>query len=331
MNNLVIFIGIMLLLLFTNLLNNNKFRDSILLITCIIITVILFYAGKSSPDYNQYINYYNDTILGYGKFKYEIGFQLLNKFLYIYFKFNYDYIFFSYYLIIMFFIYKGIKYFCNENISRLIFILLVVVNMITPASIIIRQYIAVAIMFYATRYIIDNNRIKFLLYLLLSASFHISSIIFLGLYFIFNINSMKGKYIKILVLISICILLINIPYISNKINGYIYGRERFIANDFGLVMLMFLILYLVNIILTFIKYKKIAVNDKQYITLLGTALYFTFYLVFIDFGFVNRLAFYFQPFMYLSICEIPYFYTRKYNKELITVCTIILLFIIYIR
>lgn len=116
-----------------------------------------------------------------------------------YFDFTSQVGFLIYGVLTILFYYKGINYFTkNKNISKVVFYVNFLLLVFFPAMNVIRQMLAGAIMFYATKYIVEKKFFKYCSFFMIAFFFHKSSIFFLPLYFIGNKKIKKNKLIMIL-------------------------------------------------------------------------------------------------------------------------------------
>lgn len=139
-----------------------------------------------------------------------------------------------------------------------------------------RQWIAMAFLFYGFSYLIDKNYIKYFLTIAIAFLFHSSALMGILIYFIYNYSTKKRDYIKLanfqlsasLVSVKIfiygCIVLLSLNIIAvmlrtiglSKYAGYIQGE--------GSIYLLpnQILLRAPIIILLFIRWKKLLKTDK---------------------------------------------------------------------
>lgn len=204
-------------------------------------------------------------------------------------------------IIIFFLIHKTIKRYSNYyTLSFLIFLSfpLFFANSLT----IIRQFIAMSIVFYSLKYIIDErNFFKFLFLLAIATGFHYSAVAALPIFFLDKIRIKRWVY---LIMFSFPIILKEIlvyiianyaPY-YNKYVVYKYGLDA----GGGKAVYLFLI---VCIYLLFFKKYIISISEKNRlyfnIVLFGTIIYWAL----LDFGHIGmRIASFYLMF---SIILLP--------------------------
>ena len=192
---------------------------------------------------------------------------------------------------------------------------------------IIRQFIAIAIVFYAIRYIYERNFLKYAFFVLIASLFHISALIAFILYIsnIFEFNRCKNIF---LIIISILLgriinfflqILAYIPLFS-KINYYLSTPQE----GYQLFFLSMIILNTINLVL----YNKINKIDEKNKFLLdsfniGCCIIFLFRDIPTIAG---RLVFYFYIFLILIIPNYYLLFKQKKFVKLLLFTILIILF-----
>lgn len=162
-----------------------------------------FVKPDSVPDLPNYLDAYEelsyysffdlpDSILAYS---YELGFLYFMKTISILStNFTFFLCFFSFILLSCY--YKVIR-----EYSPFIFvsILLFLVTIFDQSIFVLRQHLAMAVLLLSWRYIINKDFIRFAFILLIAFSFHVSALVYLPLYFLYNIRNNK-KYIVLVML-----------------------------------------------------------------------------------------------------------------------------------
>lgn len=124
-----------------------------------------------------------------------------------------------------------------------------------------RQSIAVAILLYAFLKLLQNNKIKFLIFLLIAACFHKTAIIFILFYPLLFI---KGKKVLIILYEIFSLILITlILYISSLNESTVYTSEE--LNSSGVFLR--LSLHIIPVISYFLLRNKVFKLDKTYLFL----------------------------------------------------------------
>ena len=131
-------------------------------------------------------------------------------------------------------IYKTIFDFCKENGYVTLMYFLPWFGMYLLIDNPMRNCIAVAIFLLSVTYIINHQFWKYLLCILLAASFHVSALVMIVLYPLMNRNISSWIYVTLFVLINVIFasrdlmvnlvlsVLGNVPYISDKLISYIF-------------------------------------------------------------------------------------------------------------
>ena len=97
---------------------------------------------------------------------------------------------------------------------------------------VLRQHLAMAIVFFSYQYVIDKKLIKYLIAMAIAFSIHQTAIIALPIFFIYNINSRKLLITTLLV--SSAVLYYTFAYILTRVGGDIlYGYDSYLLSDEG--------------------------------------------------------------------------------------------------
>lgn len=329
---LYIFFAIILFTIFVYVMDN-KVLDNIWLV--LVFLILIFYLntlGQNSPDHNTYIKYYVDTGIGTNQYKYEKGFMMLNKFLYGIFKNNYNGLFIFYYTVIASLFTIGIRYLIFNIKREYLFIIpAMFVNMVDPGSILVRQYWAIGICLISIRFLCKKKYIKFALVVFLATFFHVTAYSFLLIVFlfIFLMENIKLKY-KIIGLFIILIGFISITkmsYISQKIALYFNAQDIVDENKVGLVVTLFLAINILYLFIIILKGVKLTTFYEKFSLAMGI-IFFIIYIGFMKYGFVTRLALYYQIFMYGNMVDaIDLFENKNLKIALFLIYSLILTFV----
>ncbi len=108
---------------------------------------------------------------------------------------------------------------------------------------IMRQYIAIAIVFFATRYLEKRQYIKFLIGVAIGCCFHLSAILGVGLIpiLVLSSNEVKNKYFKLLLLVA-TIGPLGILFALDKIDQYSFFLETKSDRTIGIGLIAKLVL-----------------------------------------------------------------------------------------
>lgn len=257
---------------------------------------------------------------------------------------NYHLGLFVYNLIFLLFAYAGMRRY-NKIFNTPIWIgmLLYYLALYNISLNIMRQSIAVSIVFFASSYLFENKYIKFMLFVLIAMGFHSSGLVgflFLPMYLIMNQN--RGiKEVKQIVqgtifIIIVCIVLavgskltewlvasgiIRVNYL-NYLSSGAYASHRISAVS--------VLLYLLYVFIYLIHYRRIN-RKKQY------SLFFFMFscLMLISmFGslvstYISRVSYYFMPLQMLSFANITNCYSIK-SKKVWVIAIVLYSFIVWL-
>lgn len=163
-------------------------------------------------DYNGYVNGYNYSynidLNFYGIIPKELGYRLLTNL--IYFKLGGDP---QLIFIITSFITIGLIYYTIfklklNQFSKAMAIFMFLSMYYCTSYNLVRQFVALAIIFYAYRYLLMKNTVKFIIYVLLACSFHLTAIIMLPIYYLIY----KDVEIKKIIAIILGVIIVYILY-----------------------------------------------------------------------------------------------------------------------
>ncbi|GAA4785388.1 EpsG family protein [Olivibacter ginsenosidimutans] len=181
--------------------------------------VLLFFAGfryQIGNDYDSYVQIYGE-IAATGPFStyVEPGFGLicyaLNQL-----GFAYQSMFFLFAAITLLLMFHNIiTYAKNPYLALMLFILLP--NYYFNLLCVVRQFLAISIVFYGVKYIMNRQFVSFLLTLLVACLFHKTAIILLPFYFIVHVKQVPVLMVILLALAIIFPLTKILPYISNSL------------------------------------------------------------------------------------------------------------------
>ena len=226
-------------------------------------------------------------------------------------------------------IYSTIKY---TNISdsvgwSMLCFLAIPIGFINSLSI-QRQFLAIAILLFAIRYLLQRNFIKYFICVVIACLFHISSIIYILLYYITS-NKFKYKYFVLLFILGYIFIISIMNFIIDVFPFY----ESYIAsfnsfNNGGLTQIILYILFAI-IFIYLKKYLKRYYEYDIFLKIYIGGLVLTLWLILFDANVAFRLG----GVALLSIILLfPYiFYAFKNSgRLLIKIVTFILLSVIYI-
>lgn len=242
---------------------------------------------------------------------------------------NYQVLFFIYNFLTILFVFAGMKNCKKEARPLVYFIYLFLVY--TSGFNSIRQSLAIAIVFYAYKYIVNKNVKKWLFFSILASIFHNTAVICIPFYFIFTT---KKNYLKFVYLVLTFIASSNyieiINFLTSKISFFshfsIYANKYTEAANNK----MFFVDIMVLIYIIFNK-KKLNEFDKC------SNMYFYMFLIYIALEFtgffnpfIKRIGNYFIFSKILLLGSIPYSMKSMDNKYLSYVLIMLFSILIFI-
>ncbi|KAA6352594.1 Transmembrane protein EpsG [termite gut metagenome] len=301
-----IFVIAVLLLIDYSRKSNGKIASMALFIV-IIVSGIRENVGY---DFANYVSFY---LLENAS---EPGFNLINRGLKL-FGLNYHWMFILFSFATIIFVFKGIKYYTlHTNIAFFIYIL--IPGLYLNSFSIVRQAIAIAILFYGYRFLYNKKLVKYTIIVIAAASFHYSSLFAIP-FFLVSLKVKKMKYwIYYLVIIaSIFLSKINfIPMIFEKVLGSTSYLTYAAYDDGGISFSKILILNIFILIILFF-YKRMSDIDKTMFFFLVLAV--SIVTIFGSIGAVTRFSYYFRIFEIILISDVIYLLKSKYNKLILLV------------
>lgn len=216
----------------------------------------------------------------------------------------------------MYYYYNAFKYFNNSKLYLILSLLFFIAILYFPIINISRQMLAVSIFFFAIKYIIQKQFIKYLLFILLAAMFHKTAIILIPMYWLLNIKYSKFGLI-IFFIISILILILN-PIqlliniiISNELPYYNYFEYKTIVNNE--LLLNFLTMLKLSIFIPLLS--LIDRNQPKYNLIFNGILFFIILkMLILNIEILNRLLFYFKPILIVFIIVSILNLSKKVNS-----------------
>lgn len=296
-----------------------------------LITLILFIGLRWNvgTDFMSYFDIFNlSRTSWYTSLPVEWGYLWLNRIFAIN-DFSFSFVTIIQAAWVMTFIYLGLKNYSFYPFSLLIFLLDINCGY-TSAVNIMRQAMAMAILFYAVKYIVERSFNKYLICVLVACCFHISAIIALPIYFLnrFTFNQWILTFVYIIVFIGSVLrvwdTMINQVMSMTPYGGYLFSQyNTAVESNSGVIMIIWRLFSLLIIF----NYNKIAAYNPS------SKIYLNIYCIFSilrDLFSTNlvivRLILYFQlseliviPILFLVLCK---------NKNTRIICeTVFILFL----
>lgn len=299
---LIIFLG----------LSKLKHKNSFIFIILFLVSALRFDVGYDYISYYNVINYLDKN--NYNRFG-IIDQLLINISRSIDF---YQFYFIATSFFVIYLITVTLKKFSeNYFFSILIFITIPIFYLLSFS--IIRQFVAISIVFYSLRYIVKRNLLKYLLLIFVAFLFHISAIIATPIYFLYRNKFSKKFAVLLLLLLSFflsSVLVIIIQKYMPIYASYIYESARFGKNLFYFFVLIY--------IFVLMNYKYIRNNNASFFFntfTVGLCLY----AMTIQLGEVApRASYYYLIFIIVLIPSILKFYKTKQIYFIMLFVTIIL-------
>lgn len=134
-----------------------------------------------------------------------------------------------------FFVYITIKDWKYRGYALLIYVCFLWL----PSTDIIRQSLAISIILYAYKYVIQKKFIKYLIFVLLAIMFHTSALIGIAIYLIYNIPNLKVSIIILTIGIIICPVIMNF---FSQLDFYSSAINNVLENNSGNKLILFYVL-----------------------------------------------------------------------------------------
>lgn len=286
----------------------NKSSKKIFLILAFVIPMLIgglrYYVGT---DYELYITLHRNNS------DVDFGFQLINS-VARYFN-SYQVMFFIYNFLTLLFVFLGLRSIDKKYRTFAYFCFLFLFY--TSSLNIIRQMLAVSIVFYSYKYIVNKKFFKFLICVLVATCFHNTAILFVFLYILLNNTNKKIRILSLIILLLIVlryeqliIYLGNISILSKFVRYQDYtGTKSFNNYSFYLDLLIMFYILLFRKKLT--EYDK---DNKVYIYM------YVISLILMLTGFSNpavkRIANYFKMSEIILLPQIPHVCNNSKDKLL---------------
>ncbi|MEO3111924.1 hypothetical protein, partial [Turicibacter sanguinis] len=138
----------------------------------------------------------------------------------------------------------------------------------------------------------------------------------------------KGNIKFLIIFIPLGMFIINFLFqdrLEYKINKYFLNERSGNNTEIGIFFLMILFLFLFSIYGH--KKNKIISSELKFLIILG-GIYYILFFGMINFGFINRLALFFIPFVHILVVKIPSLFTNKNIGGVMVVIIEILCFIV---
>ncbi len=200
-------------------IRTNKFLITFSFIMPWLVSSLRFDVGA---DYFNYIKMYNEiqylgVIRSLLKLRSEPGYVLLNGFVSAFFN-NSQLVFSVSAFIALFFVYKAIldrKHCVNVGLAVFVYMILFYFNSFTT----VRLSIALAMVFYAYKYLLAKQSIKYLSFILLASCFHYTALAILPISYLMSIEFKKDRTFYIIIAIIFSTFMLGYEEILNTLVG----------------------------------------------------------------------------------------------------------------
>lgn len=299
----IYFINLFLIIfwfMFLKLVKNNNRKVFLTISFFQLYLILALRSPLVGADTENYINYFNITKqFNFWKFDYsrlEYGYIFLNKILSF---IQNEQIFIAIMAFIPLFIY--FKFISRESkIPWLSVYLFITLGSYSDIFCLFRQSIALSIIAISYKYLKEDNLKKFVITIIIASFFHITSLVFLPVYFLRK-NKLNYKNIGLYLGIEIVVLVTSnkiINFAINKFGQYDYGDSS------GGGIKLFLMLFIVLALGLFFS-KSVLNNDKQAIVLYNIMFCsIVVQLLALQFSLFTRLTSYFSLFLMIFIPEV---------------------------
>lgn len=193
---------------------------------------------------------------------------------------------------------------------------------------IIRQYLAISLVFYASGYLLNKRKVFFLLLMILASLFHYSALVALLLIVTFKLKDTKFLNTKFIILGFICIFIFydNFIGIALSFGDYsIYKNTRYIIE--GANPIFFFIYFSITIVLTIFKTKIVRLNIKNEIYFLYILIGTGILLLGTKSLLLTRLSEYFTIFTLLILPDLIRISENRYLKAIMYIGMVIICFV----
>lgn len=250
------YICIIILMLFC--LNSKKYKKIWGILT--VFSLVLFSAVRSvGSDWLLYKNIYLTQLY---PLRFDVGYKYMMKIFYSIFKSNYFWFTLFNSIVTIGLISSNIKKQSKNFYLSLFFF--IVLGFYTKSYNIMKQMFAVALTFYASKYLVNRNMIRYICCIIFASFFHKTALIMIPFYWLSNVRLNK-KLIFVSVL-STFIAFVGFDHIFKfvtSIEQYNVYNSYDIGIDAGIGTLLNILLFLTLIIILAMNYKKLIKIDNK--------------------------------------------------------------------
>ncbi len=237
-------------------------KDSKLIFSLLLLIIIILFAGNThNPDFYNYLENYNQKKAVIFNNQFEFGFQQLNRLCYT-LGLSYNQFLLLVTIIGYSLINSTISLFTKNKlyVYTLYFVYPFLFDVVQ-----IRNFLAMSVIIYGSRYIItyQKNYIKFIIYIFIAASFHITSYFYL-LILLIQIKNNKILFISIVSFTIIGILFL--PIFEQLLQSFLPNVKiiKYFHSNTSIITKLGIIIYFgFSLVLVFTAKKKVEWTDKN--------------------------------------------------------------------
>lgn len=317
---------------------NHVLKKTFFLLACLPIVLVSALRYNVGTDYiNIYWNTYEtvtnggDTVVG-SSVSIEGGLLFLNKILS-----NFSASPIIFFVITSIYIYNTLFYCFKRDYGKLTFPVLIFFfsGLYFTSLNIVRQFIALAIVTYAFKYVKDRKVLPYIIFVLLAGVMHLSAIIMIPFYFLYNIKIDSKKFFFLLVIGSaVSPILIYIFNIIIKYTRYsYYANSNFFMVDADLAGTVYAILITAAV---FMQYKKIQEKQDMNYMLYALLAYDVLIILSYSFPLCNRIAVYFKYPVFIRLIPVLIESVSLKYRKMVTMAVMVIMgvatyYLYYIR
>lgn len=225
----------------------------------------------------------------------------------------------------------------RKNISIMLAVFAYVTIFMGSSFNIMRQAIAIAFTIHSYKYIKERNLKMFILEILVSINFHITSILFLPMYFIYGIKDIRVKTLIKFMIISMCLIIIfcfkeifslglDFGILPQKFSRYVdvLYKEEF---DFPFAIFLVKMIFLV-ICFYCLRSKNFSKEEKNFFSIILILDCLLFFLS-IKIMYAERITYYFSYISYLYVIPKGITYKKNIQSILMTFVYVMYFWVMY--
>ncbi|WP_373425853.1 EpsG family protein [Paenibacillus endoradicis] len=299
-----------------------------LLLTFLPLFIVAGFRFEVGVDYKNYVATYikiNNSLRDVSIFELrsmldmEIGYLLLNRLVDFLFG-NLQYVFvISSFITLILVLVTIYRYSSNVYLSVLFFTLGAYISSFN----IQRQYIAIAIIFFSIKYVIERKLIRYIFSVLIASMFHTSAVLLLPLYFILN-KKINAKKI-IIGIILVCLSTVLMPNILSIVQKYFYSQyslESYGMNDGTINNVIIAAFYM--ILAMYLQKKSSDISIKNIVLINWSFINLLLAILSTEVWLITRIMSYSLIFQILLLPEFVKSVENKYVKSIISFLLILL-------